>query len=192
MDAEEVMSRLLEGNKRYMSGELEAMDVKAKREATREGQKPMATVVCCSDSRVVPEYIFNTNLEEIFSIMTAGNVVEKGSALGSIEYGVGHLHTPVLLILGHEKCGAVTAACDGHREGNITRIMEIIEPAIKDVEKGDDRGEYIVRCSKANVKAVMKSIMENSEIVRKAVESGQTKLVGGLYYLEDGRVEILQ
>lgn len=192
MNAEDAIKTLLEGNKRYVSGELEAVDVKSKREATKGGQAPMVTVVCCSDSRVVPEYIFNTNLEEIFAIMTAGNVVEEGAALGSIEYGVGHLHTPVLMVLGHEKCGAVTAACSGHREGNITKIMEMIEPAIAGVEKSENQDEHIVNCAKANVKAVMKSILESSEIVKKAVEGRETKLVGAMYYLEDGRVEILE
>jgi carbonic anhydrase len=192
MNAEDAIKTLLEGNKRYMSGELEPKDVKSKREATKAGQKPIVTVVCCSDSRVVPEYIFNTNLEEIFAIMTAGNVIEAGAALGTVEYGVAHLHTPVLMVLGHEKCGAVTAACSGHREGNITKIMKMIEPVIAGVEKSDDQNQHIINCARANVKTVMKSILDNSEIVRKAVESGETKLVGAMYYLEDGRVEILE
>ncbi len=192
MNADDALKTLLEGNKRYMSGELEPMDVKSKREATKGGQKPMVTLVCCSDSRVVPEYIFNTNLEEIFAIMTAGNIITSGAGLGTIEYGVEHLKTPVLMVLGHEKCGAVTAACSKHREGNITKIMEVIEPSIADVPKSEDQNEHIINCAKANVKAVMKSILENSEIVRNAVENGRTKLVGAMYYLEDGRVEILE
>lgn len=192
MNAEDAIKTLLEGNKRYMSGELEPKDVKSKREATQGGQKPMVTLICCSDSRVVPEYIFNTNLEEIFAVMTAGNIITSGAGLGTIEYGVAHLHTPVLMVLGHEKCGAVTAACNGHREGNITKIMEVIEPSIAGVEKSEDQNQHIINCAKANVKAVMKSILENSEIVRKAVENGETRLVGAMYYLEDGRVEILE
>lgn len=191
MNAEQVLDRLMEGNKRYMAGELQPKDVKAKREASLQGQKPFATVVACSDSRVEPVYIFDTNIEEIFGIQTAGNVVDD-ITIGSVEYAVAHLHTPVVMVLGHEKCGAVTAAYDSHREGNITRIMEKIEPAIKDVERTDDKAADVVNCAKANAKAAITELMEKSEIVRNAVEKGETKLVGAMYYLSDGRVEILQ
>jgi carbonic anhydrase len=191
MNADDAVNRLLEGNKRYMDGELMPKDVKGKRESGRSGQKPFATVVACSDSRVEPVYIFDTNIEEIFGIQTAGNVVDD-VAIGSIEYAVAHLKTPVVMVLGHEKCGAVTAAYDGHREGNITRIMEIIEPGIASVEKTEDKASDVVKCAAANVKAVMQTLLAKSEIVKKAVESGETKLVGAMYYLEDGRVEILE
>ena len=190
MNPEQVLNRMREGNKRYMAGELQPKDVKAKREASLEGQKPFATVVACSDSRVEPVYIFDTNIEEIFSIQTAGNIVDD-ITIGSIEYAVAHLHTPVVMVLGHEKCGAVTAAYDSHREGNITKIMEKIEPAIKDVERTDDKAGDVVKCAEANVKAVMTELMEKSQIVRDAVEKGETKLVGAMYYLSDGHVEIV-
>lgn len=190
MNAEQVLNRLMEGNKRYMAGELQPKDVKAKREASLKGQKPGATVVACSDSRVEPVYIFDTNIEEIFSIQTAGNVVDD-ITIGSVEYAVAHLHTPVVMVLGHEKCGAVTAAYDSHREGNITKIVEKIEPAIKDVERTDDKAADVVKCAEANVKAVMTELMEKSEIIRDAVQKGETKLVGAMYYLSDGRVELI-
>jgi carbonic anhydrase len=191
MNAEDAIKTLLEGNKRYMSGELSPKDVKSKREGGLSGQKPFATVVACSDSRVEPVYIFDTNIEEIFGIQTAGNVLDD-VAIGSVEYAVAHLKTPVVMILGHEKCGAVTAAYDGHREGNITKIMEIIEPGIAGVERTGDKAADVIKCASANVRAVMGALLERSEIVKNAVESGQTKLVGAMYYLEDGRVEILE
>jgi carbonic anhydrase len=190
MKPEEVLNRLMEGNKRYMAGELEAKDVKGRRESSLQGQKPFATVVACSDSRVEPVYIFDTNIEELFGIQTAGNVIDPVT-IGSIEYAVAHLNTPVVMILGHEKCGAVTAAYDGHREGNITSIMEKIEPAIKDVERSEDKAADVVKCAAANVKAVMAELVERSEIVRTAVEKGETKLVGAMYHLEDGHVEVI-
>jgi carbonic anhydrase len=190
MDAEQVLNRLREGNKRYMAGELQPKDVKAKREGSLEGQKPFATVVACSDSRVEPVYIFDTNIEEIFNIQTAGNIVDD-ITIGSIEYAVAHLHTPVVMVLGHEKCGAVTAAYEGHREGNITKIMEKIDPVIKDVERTDDKAADVVKCAEANVKAVMTELMEKSQIVRDAVQKGETKLVGAMYYLGDGHVELI-
>jgi len=190
MNAEEVIARLMEGNRRYMAGELEKHDVKTRREASKNGQKPMATVVSCSDSRVVPEYIFDTNIEDIFTIITAGNVVGD-ICIGSIEYAVAHLGTPVVMVLGHEKCGAVTAAYDDHKEGNITTIVEKIKPGISGVERTDHKDADIIKCASANVKAVMNEIIEKSEIVRNAVEKGKTKVVGAMYYLEDGRVEML-
>ncbi len=189
MDAESAMKRLLEGNKRFMSGNLEPVDVKARREASKTGQRPMATVVCCSDSRVVPELIFNTNLEDIFTIITAGNVVD-GIALGSIEYGVGHLHTPLLIVMGHEKCGAVTAAYDNHKEASITKIVEKIKPAIAKVKKGEDKAAEVEEAIIENVKNVIEEI-KRSPIVSKALDEGKLKIVSAKYHFEDGRVEIL-
>lgn len=189
MDAEEALERLLEGNKRFMAGELAPVDVKGRRESSMSGQKPMATVVCCSDSRVVPELIFNTNLEDIFTIITAGNVVD-GVAVGSIEYGVGHLHTPVLIVMGHEKCGAVTAAYDGHREASITTIMEKIEPAAAKVKRGGDKGAEVEEAVVENVKNVIEDI-KKSPIVGKALEEGRLKIVAAKYHFKDGSVEIL-
>lgn len=190
MNAEQALKKMMDGNERYVAGELESKDVKGRRKASQQGQQPFATVVACSDSRVEPVYIFNTNIEEIFGIQTAGNVVDD-IAIGSIEYAVAHLKTPVLMILGHSKCGAVTAAYDGHREGRITRIMEKIEPAIRDVERTDDKDADVVKCAAANVKAVIKEILDKSEIVRDAVDKGDTKIVGAMYHLEDGRVELI-
>jgi carbonic anhydrase len=106
------LEKLMEGNKRYVNGNPLEKDLKARREKTLESQKPFCTIVSCSDSRVVPEFIFDANIGEVFVIRTAGNIVDT-ITLGSIEYGVEHLGTPLLVVLGHEKCGAVTAACKG-------------------------------------------------------------------------------
>jgi carbonic anhydrase len=189
-DPKEVLSLLMQGNKRYMEGKLLDHDVKEKREETLSGQEPLVTVVACSDSRVVPEYIFDTNLEEIFSIQTAGNIVDE-ITIGSIEYGVAHAGTPVLMIMGHEKCGAVTACIDGAREGNITAIMEKIEPGIEDVPREGDADHVVTECAKANVKAVISELLEKSETIRNLVDEGKLKVVGAMYYLTDGRVDII-
>lgn len=191
MNAEQALQKMMKGNERYVAGELQPKDVKAKREGGQQGQKPYATVLTCSDSRVEPVYIFDTNIEEIFSIQTAGNVVDA-ITIGSIEYAVAHLHTPVVMVMGHEKCGAVTAAYDGHREGNITAIMEKIEPGIKDFEKTDDKAADVVKCASLNVVAVMKELLQKSDIIRKAVEKGEVVLVGSMYYISDGHVEVVE
>lgn len=190
MDPKEAIDRLMEGNRRFLEDKMVHKTFAARREELKGGQKPFATVVCCSDSRMVPEYTFDVGLGDIFTIITAGNVIDP-IAIGSIEYAVAHLHTPLVMILGHEKCGAVTAAYDKHREGNITAIMEKIEPAIADVERTDDKDADVVKCATANVKAVMAELMEKSEIVKKAVEGGETRLVGAMYHFSDGSVRLL-
>lgn len=187
---EQILSLLMDGNKRYMEGKLLDHDVKNRREKTLQGQAPMVTVVACSDSRVVPEFIFDTNLEDIFSIQTAGNIVDD-ITIGSIEYGVAHAKTPVLMIMGHEKCGAVTACVGGHREGNITSIMKKIEPGIENVSREGDQNQVVTECAKANVKAVITELMEKSQTIREAVDNGTLKVVGAMYYLQDGRVDII-
>ncbi|MEW6748309.1 MAG: carbonic anhydrase [Candidatus Micrarchaeota archaeon] len=191
MDPKQAMDRLMEGNKRFLEDKMVHKTFAARREELKGGQKPFATVVCCSDSRMVPEYTFDVGLGDIFTVISAGNVVDA-IAIGSIEYAVAHLHTPVVVVLGHEKCGAVTAAYDKHREGNITAIMEKIEPAIAGVKRTDDKAADVMKCAEANVKAVIVEIMEKSEITRKAVESGKTKLVGAMYHFSDGSVRLLK
>jgi len=185
MDAESAINKLLEGNKRYMSGKLPEKDVGSAREANKDAQHPFATVIGCSDSRVVPEFIFDVNVGDIFVVMNAGHCVDT-LALGSIEYGVDHLQTPVLIILGHEKCGAVTAACQGSAcPPNIAAILEKIRPA---VEKGgaDKVEESVV----FNMNVASEEIRRRSEIVRNLEKEGKLKIVEMKYYIEDGRVEL--
>ena len=177
------LERLMEGNKRYVEGMLAAKDVKSKREETKDSQKPFVTIVSCSDSRVVPEYIFDENLGEIFVIRTAGNIVDT-ITLGSIEYGVEHLGTPLLVVLGHEKCGAVTAACAGGECGhNIAAIVEKIKPAANKC-KND-----IESSVKENVKCVIDEIRQKSEVLKNLENGRKLKIVGMEYFFEDGRVE---
>lgn len=184
--AEESIRRLMEGNRRYMSGTLAAKDVGARRNETKSGQHPFAVIVTCSDSRVVPEFIFDTNIGDVFIIRTAGNIIDR-ITLGSIEYGAEHLHTPLVVVLGHEKCGAVTAACSGGECGpNIAAIMKKLKKAVR---KGKQEVE---KSSSANIKAVMDEMRRKSEIIRHLEQEGKLKIVGMKYYFEDGRVEVAQ
>ena len=177
------LNRLLEGNKRYVSGKLAEKDVGSAREASKESQKPFVTILTCSDSRVVPEFIFDANVGELFVIRNAGNVVDE-IVLGTIEYGVEHLHTPLLLVLGHEKCGAVTAACSGGEcPANIAAIMSRIKPA---KAKGGDVEQVILN----NMDNVIEEIRAGSEIVRHLEKEGKLKIVGMKYFFEDGRAEV--
>jgi carbonic anhydrase len=188
MNGEEALAKLLEGNKRFVAGTPEAKDMVKRRAELVEGQHPIATVVTCSDSRVVPEYIFDVGLGEIFKVESAGNVLDR-IGLGSVEYGVGHLHTPLLIVLGHEKCGAVTAAYDGHAEGNIAAIVKKLAPAVKRAKKGGDKAAEVEQAAAINVKKVMGKLRKLPP-VKAALESGALKIVGMKYSLHGG-VEII-
>ncbi|MEW6036233.1 MAG: carbonic anhydrase [Candidatus Micrarchaeota archaeon] len=188
MDQNEALNRLMEGNRRFLSGSLQQKDFAARREQLKGGQEPFATVVCCSDSRVVPEYIFDASLGEIFKVETAGNVLDK-IGIGSVEYAVGHLGTPVLVVMGHEKCGAVKAAYHGHAESNIAAIVKKLAPAVKKAKKGGAEDDELGKAVVFNVKAVMRKL-KKSPLVKKALDENRLKIVGMKYYL-DGRVEVV-
>jgi carbonic anhydrase len=187
MNAEEAMKRLMDGNARFVGGVRKQYDFVARRKELLGGQHPFATVLTCSDSRVRPEYIFDANIGEIFNIETAGNVVDA-VALGSIEYGVEHLHTPVLMVLGHTKCGAVTACCalQGELAGNLGEIMKKIEPAASKAQKKVDEA------IEENMKCVKECILRNSPVVKKFAEEGKVKIVLAKYFLETGEVKVLE
>ena len=190
MNGEEALGKLLEGNKRFVSGSIENKDFSAKREELKTGQHPYAVVVSCSDSRVVPEFIFDVGLGEIFTSVEAGNVADK-VGLGSIEYGVEHLHAPLLVVMGHEKCGAVTVAYDGGEVGgNIATIIKKIAPAAKRAKKGGEKATEVEKAIVFNVKKSIKNILAKSPILKKAAEEGHLKVVGMKYFF-DGHVEVV-
>ena len=186
MAGEAEIQKLLEGNRRYVENRLNEKNLPERRKELASSQHPFVTMVACSDSRVVPSYIFDANLGEIFKIETAGNILDK-IGLGSLEYGVAHLHTPLVVILAHTKCGAVTATCQGgHAEGNIAAIVKKIKPAAKraknDVEKAAD----------INAKRVIKEILKKSGAVMKMVEEGKVRIVAMKYDIETGEVKLLE
>ncbi|HNT60477.1 MAG TPA: carbonic anhydrase [Candidatus Bilamarchaeaceae archaeon] len=183
-DGEEALSLLLDGNRKFMAGKLTQYDLAARRRELLAGQHPFATVLCCSDSRIDPVKIFDANLGEIFTVESAGNVVDD-IAIGSIEYGTGHLHTPILVVLAHEKCGAVTTCCAGAVcTGHLPSIMKRIEPS---VVKGD-----VEASTDASAKSTKKCIIDNSEEVRNLVLEGKLRVVVAKYCLESGEVKILE
>lgn len=188
MNGEEALAKLMEGNKRYVAGALEGKNFSSKREELRSGQQPIAIVVACSDSRVVPEYIFDVTLGDIFTVISAGNVVDK-IGIGSVEYAVGHLHAPLLVVMGHEKCGAIKAAYHDHKESNITSIVKKIAPAIKKVKKGGEESEELEKAAVQNVKNMIRKIRK-SPIIKEALEQGKLKVVG-MKYCFGGHVETI-
>lgn len=192
---DEALQKLMDGNKRFVESNLIKKDIgDTKRKELLKGQKPFAIVVTCSDSRVPPELLFDQGLGDIFVIRVAGNVVAP-IELGSIEYGAEHLNAPLLFILGHSKCGAVTATVDakGEPEGNIGAILKKIMPAAeKAKKKGGTKEEIVETAIKENVKDVYNDVMKKSSIVKHLVQEGKLKIVGGEYMLSTGKVEMIE
>jgi len=179
-DANAALQMLKEGNERYLKGQLiPKTSYSADREVLNNGQKPFAVVLTCSDSRAAPEIFFDQKLGDIFVIRNAGNVADK-TALGSIEYAVEHLKSKLVVVCGHGKCGAVTAACSGGElPPNIKHIVDHIMPAVK---KGGD----IEKVIHSNVAGMVEQIKAD-EIVKRL----GAKVVGAYYDIHSGVVEWL-
>jgi len=187
--AEEIWNTLMAGNGRFVAGKPRSYELVPIRHRLAFGQSPKAIVLACSDSRVGPELIFDETLGDLFVVRTAGNVADS-VALGSIEYALDHLHSPLLVVLGHQACGAVTAACSGEKmpSSNLQAIVERINPAVaqaKTYAKGNDLIESAI---KENVHQSAKDVLANSEIIRDAVKSGKLSVVEAEYELDSGKV----
>jgi carbonic anhydrase len=187
--AHEVWVNLMAGNSRFVSGKPQTRALVSLRRKLAPAQSPNVIILSCSDSRLPPELIFDQSLGDIFVVRTAGNVADP-VALGSIEYAVDHFHSPLLVVLGHVRCGAVRAACSGEKmpSSNLEAIMAKINPAVtqaKTYAKGDDLLESAV---KENVQRSAKDVLANSEIVRNAVKSGKLNVIEAEYQLDTGRV----
>lgn len=194
--ADDAMRLLKAGNERYISGDAKRPHQGADRraETAKNGQHPFATVLGCSDSRVPVETLFDQGVGDLFVVRTAGNVAGPDE-LASIEYGVGHLGTPVVLVLGHTGCGAVTAVVENaHAGGNLPAVLNQIRPAVAKAKAGrptSGGGDILSKAIKANVWLVMENILRKSAEVRAAVKDGRALLVGGIYNLSTGKVEWL-
>lgn len=149
-------------------------------------QHPHAEVLSCADSRVPPEILFDQGLGDLFVVRVAGNVVSD-TELGSLEYGAEHLHVPLLIVLGHQRCGAVTAAVEGGEvPGHISALTELLRPAVEKTRgMPGDRVENAVR---ANVEMVVKQLRTSGPVLEKLVSRGELKVVGAIYSLDTGQV----
>jgi len=193
--SQEALTMLTDGNARFTAGKLshphETLD--RVKETAANGQHPFVTILSCSDSRVPLHIIFDQGIGDIFSVCVAGNLVGDHE-LGSIEYGTAHLGTPLCVVLGHTKCGAVIAACTGGgNEGNIKSLMEAIRPAVQraETETGKTGKETVESCTKHNVLYQIEMLCTRSATLREAVQSGQLLIIGAIYDIESGKVEIL-
>lgn len=187
----ELIGILKEGNKRFTDGEFVLSDINLQREKLLKGQNPRVIVLTCSDSRVVPEYIFEETIGELFVIRNAGNVVGVTS-LGSIEYAAAVLNSQMLLIMGHESCGAIHAAFEGGNESpNIEFILNQLEPAVRTARMYAEKDAQMNTAIYENVKNQMNAAMEKSKIVRDCVNSGSLAIVGAVYNLHSGMVDFI-
>lgn len=190
------ITRLKNGNERWVRGWVDHphADPARRQSVATQGQHPFATIISCSDSRVPVELVLDAGIGDLFIIRVAGNVCAVDET-GSIEYAVEHMKTPLLVVLGHSKCGAVTAACHHDVEhGSVSELIERIQPAVRRAEAkranlSDD--DFIDLAIHENVKFNIEELMRRSEVVRTAVGNHTLHIVGGVYDLYTGRIEWL-
>jgi carbonic anhydrase len=185
------LQRLQDGNKRFVEGKATHEHQQASRRTEiAKGQNPFAIIVCCSDSRVPPEVVFDQGLGDIFVVRTAGNVLDE-MGLGSVEYAVEHFGTQLVVVLGHDHCGAVRAAVAGGKaDGHVQAIIEAIRPAVEKA-KGQP-GDLAENAMRANVNGVVQKLSTTDPVLPHRVETGKLTIVGARYDLDDGHVELIK
>jgi len=190
LNVKQSLKKLVDGNKRCVTCKQQnpRQDARRRKEVSK-GQKPFAVVVGCSDSRIPPELIFDQGLGDLFVVRLAGNIVDA-LALGSIEYAVEHLGTKLVVVLGHGKCGAVTAAAQSpDAPGHVGAIVKAIQPAVKKARKL--KGDLVDNAIRANVALVTSKIKSSKPILAEMAEKGEIEVVGAYYNIETGAVELL-
>ncbi len=194
--ADEALQRLAAGNERFLRGEARQPAFCPEHLADiAKGQRPFATLLGCSDSRVSPEHIFDVGLGELFVIRVAGNVISP-EVVGSMQYAVSHLKTPLVVVLGHEGCGAVHAAMEVKYHGaqHLSRIQQLVDTIVPGLPESDPsipEGEFEARAIECNVRWTMQQILESPEAKARQAE-GLVKLVGAVYEIQTGRVRLLE
>ncbi|WP_275315342.1 carbonic anhydrase family protein [Tenacibaculum bernardetii] len=191
-----VLQDFIEGNSRFIRDEVHTIDHKALITQTTDGQHPKAIVLSCIDSRVPVELIFDQTIGDVFVARVAGNF-ENTDILGSMEYSCKVAGSKLVFVLGHESCGAIKAACDHVELGNITSMLNNIQPAVKkstEEVSGDHNSsntEFVDRTIENNVQLTIQRIREKSPILNEMEESGEIKIVGGVYHISSGKVTLL-
>lgn len=193
--ADEALARLVEGNTRFLEGRGRLAGLcKETLAGLVRGQRPYATLLGCSDSRVPPEVIFDAGLGELFVVRVAGNVL-SGEVAGSLQYAGAHLKTPLVVVMGHEGCGAVQAALDSRFEGvshhsRIQLLVDSLQPALSGLDEGLPADGRLAEAVEANVRWVVRQILESPEGRARTAE-GWMRCVGAIYEISSGRVRFL-
>ena len=195
ISADQARARLVEGNARFVRGEARFSTVQSEiRAGLASAQRPYATILGCSDSRVPPELVFDAGLGELFIVRVAGNVVSP-EVLGSLQYAGAHLATPLFVVLGHEGCGAVRAALnskfhDARERSRIEVLLQNILPGLEGVDPALEPEVRLRAAVEANVRWTMRQLLDTPEARMREAE-GVMKLAGAIYELETGRVRFL-
>ncbi|WP_407181588.1 carbonic anhydrase [Bradyrhizobium sp. STM 3562] len=187
------LKRLLEGNARYVRGTSRCDDLRPERKALVGAQNPYAAILSCADSRVAPEYIFDSGLGDLFVCRVAGNVADD-EMIGSMEYAVEALNTPLILVLGHDRCGAVEATIKSLKEdkpapGHRSSLVTALAPAVK--ASSQETGNALANAIKQNVADNVRTLRSESPLLNAATEQKKLKVVGGVYRLDTGEVDLL-
>jgi carbonic anhydrase len=187
------LKRLMQGNARYVSGVTRRHDFANEREALTAGQNPYAAVLGCADSRIAPEYAFDSARGDLFVARVAGNFVND-DVLGSLEYAVVVLNVPMILVLGHDRCGAVEAAVKAATKGTTYpgKIQSLVVPILPAVNRVKGEGPNLLDAAiSQNVRDSVVNLRTQSTIIPEAEQAGKLKIVGGVYRLATGKVELL-
>jgi carbonic anhydrase len=191
-----VISEFKAGNKRFLNNNLTARDLNAQVRKTTNGQFPKAAILSCVDSRVPVEYVFDQGIGDIFVARVAGNFMDE-DMLGSAEFACKVSGSKVLMVMGHESCGAVKAAIDDVELGNITPMLDKIEPAVErsmdfQGEKSSKNPEFVNYVSKNNVINTLETIRKDSPILKEMEEKGEIRIIGAMYSLSTGQVTFME
>lgn len=195
MTPKKALDFLIEGNERFQNNLKANRNLLQQVNETADGQFPFATILSCIDSRVSAELVFDQGLGDIFSIRIAGNFVNE-DILGSMEFACKLAGTKLLVVLGHTACGAIKGACDHARLGNLTALINKIEPAVDAVKEPKDEAlrnskniDFVNEVAEKNVMMTMDNIRSSSEVLAEMENKGEIKIVGGMYDLETGVVK---
>ncbi len=191
-EPKEIARALLAGNARFLSGAGTHPDLLQQIMMSKDGQHPGAMILGCADSRVPPELVFDRGIGELFVVRSAGNIAEP-VATGSLEYAVEHLHAKVLVVLGHERCGAVQAAlAEGKMPSpNLEALVEHIAPAVRGLKSWAEGSDLVRLGVEANVRHQANELLRRSKLLREHVAAGKLTILKAVYDLETGRVRPL-
>jgi len=190
---QQAYDKLKAGNSRFVAGNTVHRNLHKQVKETSKGQYPFATVVSCLDSRTSTELIFDQGIGDVFNARVAGNIVNP-DILGSLEFASKAAGSKLIAVIGHTKCGAIKGACDNVELGNLTGLIDKIEPAVAATKsgKGEDRSSknyaFVDRVAETNVRKTMANIRNNSPILKQMEKDGQIKIIGGMYDIETGKV----
>ena len=187
------LERLMQGNARYVEGVAKRHDFKAEREALAGGQNPFAAILSCADSRIAPEYAFDSARGDLFVVRVAGNFAND-DIIASLEFGVAVLNVPLIMVLGHGSCGAVDATIKSVQggpplPGHLPSLVAALTPAVKAV--AGKPGNMLENATKENVVLNVQTLMNAMPILKKAVDDKKLRVVGGVYNLATGKVDVV-